>query len=51
MKVPELEGAPRLDLSIEELEALLEQARQEPLREGGRSISCWYGGWTAGAGR
>src|SRR5712691_6334824 len=35
MKAPEPEGAPRLDLSIEELEALLEQARQEPLREDG----------------
>jgi len=39
MKVPEEApsgpGAPRLDLSIEELEALLEQARQEPLREDG----------------
>ena len=28
-------GVARLDLSIEELEALLEQARQEPLREDG----------------
>lgn len=28
-------GVPRLDLSMEELEALLERARQEPLREDG----------------
>jgi transposase len=35
MKAPEPEGAPRLDVSMEELEALLEQARQEPLREDG----------------
>lgn len=35
MKASEPEGAPRLDLSIGELEALLEQARQEPLREDG----------------
>jgi transposase len=35
MKPPEPEGASRLDLSIQELEALLEQARQEPLREDG----------------
>jgi hypothetical protein len=35
MKTPEPEGVPRLDVSIQELEALLEQARQEPLREGG----------------
>ena len=35
MKVPEPEGVPRLDVSMEELEALLEQARQEPLQEDG----------------
>lgn len=35
MKAPELEGFPRLDVSREELEAVLEQARQEPLREDG----------------
>ena len=35
MKAPEPEGIARLDVSIEELEALLEQARQEPLREQG----------------
>lgn len=35
MKTPEAEGAPRLDVSREELEALLEQARREPLREDG----------------
>ena len=35
MKAPEPEGVPRLDVSMEELEALLEQARQEPLREEG----------------
>jgi transposase len=35
MKMPEPESAPRLDVSMEELEALLEQARQEPLREEG----------------
>lgn len=35
MKAPEPEGVPRLDVSMEELEALLEQARQEPLREDG----------------
>lgn len=34
MKAPE-EGVPRLDVSIEELEALLEQARREPLEEEG----------------
>jgi transposase len=35
MKALEPEGVPRLDISREELEALLEQARQEPLREEG----------------
>ena len=35
MKAPELEGVPRLDVSMQELEGLLEQARQEPLREEG----------------
>jgi transposase len=35
MKTPEAESAPRLDVSREELEALLEQARQEPLLEDG----------------
>src|SRR5215831_17513036 len=35
MNTPEAEGAPRLDVSREELEALLEQARREPLREDG----------------
>ena len=35
MKAPEPEGVPRLDVTIEELESLLEQARQEPLREEG----------------
>ena len=32
MKIPNLEAAPRIDISCEDLEALLEQARQEPLR-------------------
>ena len=35
MKTPEVEGSPRLDVSREELEALLEQGRREPLREDG----------------
>ena len=35
MKAPEPESVPRLDVSREELETLLEQARQEPLREDG----------------
>jgi len=35
MKAPNPEGAPRIDVSCEELEALLEQAKQEPLREEG----------------
>jgi transposase len=35
MKAPEPEGTPRLDVSREELEALLERGRQEPLREDG----------------
>ena len=35
MKVPDPEGIPRIDVSCEELEALLEQAKQEPLREEG----------------
>jgi transposase len=35
MKVPDPEGIPRIDVSTEELEALLEQAKQEPLREEG----------------
>ena len=35
MKAPKLESAPGVDVSLEELEALLEQARQEPLREDG----------------
>lgn len=35
MKSPGPEGAPPLDVSIEELKALLERARQEPLREDG----------------
>ena len=35
MKAPEPEIIPRLDVSMEELETLLEQARQEPLREDG----------------
>jgi hypothetical protein len=35
MKTPKAEGAPRLDVSWEELEALLEQGRREPLREDG----------------
>ena len=35
MKPPDPEGTPRIDVSTEELEALLEQARQEPLREDG----------------
>ena len=35
MKIPDPEGAPRIDVSWEELEALLEQAKQEPLREEG----------------
>lgn len=33
MKASEAEGVPRLDVSLEELEALLAQARQAPLRE------------------
>jgi len=33
MKAPDPEG--RIDVSTEELEALLEQAKQEPLREEG----------------
>jgi hypothetical protein len=40
MKAPEPESVPRLDVSREELETLLEQARQEPLREDGYQ-SCW----------
>ncbi len=35
MKAPDPEGIPRIDVSTEELEALLEQAKQEPLREEG----------------
>ena len=35
MKAPDPEGVPRIDVSCEELEALLEQAKQEPLREEG----------------
>jgi transposase len=35
MKPPDPQGIPRIDASIEELEALLEQAKQEPLREEG----------------
>ncbi|MGP8242901.1 MAG: IS66 family transposase [Bryobacteraceae bacterium] len=35
MKSPGPEGTPPLDVSIEELKALLERARQEPLREDG----------------
>src|SRR6266545_7093593 len=35
MKIPGTEGAPRIDISCGELDALLEQARQEPLREEG----------------
>jgi transposase len=35
MKAPDREGIPRIDVSTEELETLLEQARQEPLREEG----------------
>ena len=35
MKTPGTEGTPRIDVSCEELDALLEQARQEPLREEG----------------
>lgn len=35
MKAPEAESVPRLDVAMEELESLLEQARQEPLREEG----------------
>ena len=33
--MPGTEGAPRIDISCEELDLLLEQARQEPLREEG----------------
>src|SRR5258708_6218318 len=33
--MPGTEGTPRIDISCEELDALLEQARQEPLREEG----------------
>ena len=48
MKSPQAEGIPRVDVSIEELEALLAQARQEPLRDDGyqrllaaiRTLSC-----------
>jgi transposase len=35
MKSPVPDGSPPLDVSIEELKALLERARQEPLREDG----------------
>jgi transposase len=35
MKAPDPEGPPRIDVSTEELETLLEQAKQEPLREEG----------------
>ncbi len=35
MKAPNPEGIPRIDVSTKELEALLEQAKQEPLREEG----------------
>ena len=35
MKTPDPEGIPRIDVSTEELETLLEQAKQEPLREEG----------------
>ena len=35
MKAPDPEGIPRIDVSTKELEALLEQAKQEPLREDG----------------
>lgn len=35
MKAPGPEGVPRLDVSIEELEALLDVARREPLRDEG----------------
>jgi hypothetical protein len=35
MKGPDPDDIPRLDLSLEEMEALLAQARQEPLREEG----------------
>jgi transposase len=35
MKAPDPEGIPRIDVSTKELEALLEQAKQEPLREEG----------------
>lgn len=35
MKAPGPKGAVQLDVSIEELKALLEQAREEPLREDG----------------
>jgi transposase len=35
MKAPNSEGAARIDVSCEELEGLLEQARREPLREEG----------------
>jgi len=33
VKAPQSEGLPRVDVSMEELETLLAQARQEPLRE------------------
>jgi len=35
MKIPDPKSVPRIDVSCEELEALLEQAKQEPLREEG----------------
>jgi transposase len=35
MKVPGPEGAPQIEVSCEELESLLEQAREEPLQEEG----------------
>jgi transposase len=35
MKIPDPESVPRIDVSCEELETLLEQAKQEPLREEG----------------
>ena len=35
MKAPDPEGIPRIDVSTKELEALLEQAKQQPLPEEG----------------
>ena len=38
MKAPDPEGIPRIDVSTDELETLLEQAKQEPLPEEGYKL-------------